>query len=64
VPDGQELTAAELPPGIKNGYATATIYYGDVCPDRNDGLPEGVNGRFTSTGTEDRPALPNSRRQA
>lgn len=35
-------------------YATATVYCGDLCADRSDGLAEGVNGLFERTTTEAR----------
>ena len=39
---------------LARGYATATIYAGDLCPDRSDGLAEGVNGWFARTTAEAR----------
>ncbi|MBE2216513.1 MAG: acetylxylan esterase [Opitutaceae bacterium] len=39
---------------LARGYATATVYSGDLCPDRSDGLAEGVNGWFARTATESR----------
>jgi len=39
---------------LARGYATATVYPGDLCPDRADGLAEGVNGWFLKTTTESR----------
>ena len=40
---------------LARGYATATVYAGDLCPDRPDGLAEGVNGWLARTATESRP---------
>ena len=34
---------------VGRGYATATIYYGDICPDHNDGLPLGAAGKLFGT---------------
>ena len=31
---------------LKRGYATATAYYGDLCPDRPEGLTEAVGALF------------------
>lgn len=39
---------------VARGYAVATAYCGDLCPDRPDGLAAGVNGWFEHTGTEKR----------
>jgi hypothetical protein len=39
---------------LRRGYAVATIYCGDLCPDRPDGLATGVNGWFLHTTTESR----------
>jgi hypothetical protein len=33
---------------LARGYATATIYYGDLCPDRDDGMEEAVGAMFKS----------------
>ncbi len=39
---------------IERGYASVTVYCGDLCPDNPDGLKEGINGWKSKTGTEDR----------
>lgn len=33
---------------LRRGYATATVYYGDLCPDRDDGIEESVGALFGS----------------
>lgn len=40
---------------LARGYATATIYYGDLCPDRDDGMTESVGALFRSGTKENRP---------
>lgn len=39
---------------LRRGFAVATVYCGDLCPDRPDGLAAGVNGWFLHTTTESR----------
>jgi len=39
---------------IARGYATATIYYGDVCEDRSEGLTQDVGALFKTSATEQR----------
>ena len=39
---------------LARGYATATIYYGDVCEDRSEGLERDVAALFASGGVEQR----------
>ncbi len=39
---------------VRRGYAVVTVYCGDLCPDRSDGLASGVNGWMTGVGTEER----------
>ncbi|HWA86992.1 MAG TPA: acetylxylan esterase, partial [Opitutus sp.] len=39
---------------IARGYATATAYCGELCPDRPDGLAAGVNAWLGGKGTEER----------
>jgi hypothetical protein len=39
---------------IARGYATATGYYGDLCPDNSNGLAESVGALFTTGTTEKR----------
>jgi beta-galactosidase len=51
---GSEASKWQVEAAIARGYATATVYCGDLCPDRADGLAEGVNGWLTKTGTSDR----------
>ena len=40
---------------VSRGYATATVYYGDLCPDRDDGMEESVGAMFRSGKVNDRP---------
>ncbi len=39
---------------VARGYATATMYYGDLCEDRNEGLDHGVATLFRTGGVEAR----------
>lgn len=39
---------------VARGYATATIYYGDICPDHKDGLPLALGAAFGTPGAEAR----------
>ncbi len=39
---------------LARGYAVATAYCGDLCPDRSDGLSAGVNAWLGGAGTEER----------
>jgi hypothetical protein len=40
---------------LSRGYATATLYYGDLCPDRDDGIEESVGALFSSGSVNFRP---------
>jgi hypothetical protein len=40
---------------IARGYATATVYYGDLCPDRDDGMEEAAGALFASGSVNRRP---------
>ena len=40
---------------IARGYATVTLYYGDLCPDRDDGMEESVGAMFGSGSVNRRP---------
>ncbi len=40
---------------ISHGYATATVYYGDLCPDRDTGMEESVGALFRSGSVNARP---------
>jgi hypothetical protein len=39
---------------LARGFATATAYYGDLCPDRPDGLTEAVGALFGTPSAEQR----------
>ncbi len=39
---------------VARGYATATVYYGDVCEDRPEGLGRDVGALFNTGGVEER----------
>jgi hypothetical protein len=39
---------------ISRGYATATVYYGDLCEDRVEGMTSGVATLFSTGSTEER----------
>ena len=39
---------------IARGYATATVYYGDLCEDRNEGLTRDVGSLFGTPAVNDR----------
>ncbi|HEY0943722.1 MAG TPA: acetylxylan esterase [Opitutaceae bacterium] len=43
---GAQATRWEIEAVVARGYATATIYCGDLCPDREDGLTEAVGALF------------------
>ncbi|HVU25407.1 MAG TPA: acetylxylan esterase [Opitutus sp.] len=51
---GADASRWEIGTVIARGYATATAYYGDLCPDRPDGLAAGVNAWLGGAGTEQR----------
>ncbi len=53
---GTDASKWQIETVIARGYATATAYYGDLCPDRPDGLAAGVNAWLGRPGTEKRPA--------
>jgi hypothetical protein len=39
---------------VARGYATATVYYGDLCEDRNEGLTKDVGSLFRTATVEER----------
>ena len=39
---------------VARGYATATVYYGDLCEDRAEGLGRDVGALFSTGGVEER----------
>lgn len=53
---GSDAARWQIGSVLARGHATATIYCGELCPDRTDGLADGVNGWFFRDATESRPA--------
>ncbi len=54
---GVETAQWQVETVVNRGYATATIYCGDLCPDHADGLAGNIAAGFGGRpGTEDRPA--------
>lgn len=54
---GEESTRWQVEAVVARGYATATIYCGDLCPDHPDGLAGNIAAGFGSAaGAEERPA--------
>jgi hypothetical protein len=51
---GADASKWQLEAVISRGYASATVYCGDLCPDRPNGLQEGVVGWLETPGTSDR----------
>jgi hypothetical protein len=51
---GTHATRWNVETVIARGYATATIYYGDICPDHKGGLPLALGTVFGTPGAEAR----------
>jgi hypothetical protein len=51
---GAQASAWEVESVIGRGYATATVYYGDLCEDRRDGLTKDVGSLFNTRTSEER----------
>jgi hypothetical protein len=51
---GTSASSWEVETVVARGYATATIYYGDICPDHKDGLPLALGAVFGTPGAEAR----------
>ena len=47
---GSNATACQIPKLLGRGYGLATIYYGDIEPDFDGGLPYGVRALFLKPG--------------
>lgn len=55
---GAETAKWQVEAVVARGYATATVYCGDLCPDHPEGLAENIAARFgeAAPGAEERPA--------
>jgi hypothetical protein len=51
---GRDATRWDVETVIARGYATATVYCGDLCEDRPEGLSRDVAALFSTGGTEGR----------
>jgi hypothetical protein len=51
---GRSASAWNVETVIARGYATATVYYGDLCEDRVEGLTRDVGALFGTSAVEDR----------
>lgn len=51
---GASAAAWDVTTVVGRGYATATIYYGDLCEDRVEGMAKDVGALFGIRSTEDR----------
>lgn len=50
VPAGRGFGRLNIAPFLDAGFGVATVYYGDIDPDFNGGLPHGVRSRFPAPG--------------
>lgn len=53
---GVSTDAWDIETVVARGYATATVYYGDLCEDRVEGMTSDVAAMFATGGTEERKA--------
>jgi hypothetical protein len=51
---GSHASRWQIETVVSRGYATATVYYGDLCPDRDDGMEESVGALFRSGSVNNR----------
>jgi hypothetical protein len=51
---GAQATRWNVETVVARGYATATVYYGDLCEDRNEGLTKDVAALFGTGAVNDR----------
>jgi hypothetical protein len=51
---GAQASRWQIEQVVARGYATATAYYGDLCPDHAAGLPLGVGAAFGTPNANDR----------
>ncbi len=51
---GSHASRWQIETVVARGYATATVYYGDLCPDRDTGMEEAVGALFRSGSVNDR----------
>lgn len=51
---GTDAAKWQIETVLARGYATATVYRDDLCPDRADGLREGAAAAFATGGAEER----------
>jgi hypothetical protein len=51
---GTEISQWNVEPVLERGYATATVYCGDICEDRAEGLTRDVGGLFHTNSVDAR----------
>ncbi len=51
---GSQAARWQIETVLARGFATATAYYGDLCPDRPDGITEAVGALFNTAPAEQR----------
>ena len=51
---GSDASKWQIAAVLRRGYASVTVYCGDLCEDRPDGLSSGVNAWLGRPGTEER----------